>query len=65
MTGPDTVAMYLSMAGYVANARQIVGRLALETDQPPFELVELAEYLDAAGERVGPLVAGSSVHEPA
>lgn len=65
MTRPDTMALYLSMAAYVANALQIANRLALETDEPPFELVELADYLDAAGDRVGPLVAGSGIHEPA
>lgn len=65
MTRPETMALYLSMATYVANAREIAGRLALETDEPPFELVEVADFLDAAGDRVGPLVAGGCSHEPA
>ena len=65
MTCPETMALYLSLAAYVANAREIAGRLALDTDEPPFELVEAADCLDAAGDRMGPLLAGGCLHGPA
>lgn len=60
----ETMALCLLLHTAVTGARGLVTRLALATDAPPFGLVEAADYLDEAGDRVAAIVASGGDHDP-
>jgi len=52
----DSMALCLLLHTALSGAAALVARLALATDMPPFGLVESADHLDEAGDRVAAII---------
>lgn len=60
----DIMALSLLLHTAITGARRVASRLALATDAPPFGLVEAADHLDEAGDRVAAIIATGGDHAP-